>query len=264
MSSLLREQYKSRLLEESKRVSLVLEALDPQQVQNVADAIDALEKLIPSDKMPTFYKAVQSAKTELGKTLAGGIKTAVVQKFTQPVGKAIALADGLKSAFRMLPQLVKSFVPQNQQNITNKPIQQLIDKGKSKQFADAFLNAVRPSGVVATLGKLFGKGGIPFMDNPNAAVYEMMQKMSIDDLQNLASNSQSVPQAASQEVAKEIQAASQQPQQSTQPTAAKQEPQTVATEYEKFKGIIPNLSPEQKQELTKLLNNAQPFAPAKN
>ncbi len=254
-SSLLREQYNTKLISETKKVSLILEALNPEQVQNVANAVEALEKLIPKDKMPIFYRTVQAAKTELGKSLSGGVGTAIKHSFTQPIGKAIALADGLKAAFHLLPQLIKSFVPQNKQNIVDQPLQQLIEKNKSQQFMQAFLNAVRPSGVVATLGKLFGKGGIPFMDNPQAAVYEMMAKMSISDLQNLASSTSSVPQAATPEVAKEVQAASQQPKQTTQ---------NINSEYEKFKGIIPNLTPDQKQELTKLLTNTQPFAPAKN
>ena len=268
MSSL-KNQYKSKLLAETKRVNLVLEALDAKQVQNVANAVAALEKLIPREKMPMIYTAVSSAKNELGKSLSGGLTTAVIQKFTQPLGKSIALADGLKAAFKMLPQLIKSFVPQNQQNVTTKPIQDVIDQSKSKQFAEAFLNAVRPTGVVATLGKLFGNGGIPFLDKPLDAVYEMMENMSIAELHALATSAGSVQTTISQDVAKEVENAAQQPQQ-TQSTQQPQQqqpqqtPQNVSSEYEKFKGIIPNLTPEQKSELTKLLTNAQPFQQAKN
>lgn len=205
MSKTLKETYNERQLLEARNISLVLEALDAQKVGEIANAIDALERLIPQDKMGTFYAAVDAAKNELSKTLTGGVLTKAKQAITQPVSKAVALADGLKAGFRMLPQLLKTFVPQDKQNVDDTLDNLIPDPAKKQEFIKAFSNAIRPSGIVAALGKLFGGGGVPFLKNVDAAVAEMMQNMKKNDLVNLSRTTAQAPQTISPDVAKELQ-----------------------------------------------------------
>lgn len=210
MSKTLKEAYDNRVLTEARQISLLLEALDAQKVQEISSAIDALEKLIPQDKMSGFYSAVEAAKNELAKAYTGGALTKAKQAITQPVSRAVALADSLRTGFKMIPQLLKTFVPQDKQNADDVLDNLIVDPNKKQQFIKAFTNAIRPSGILASLGRLFGVNkGIPFLKNVEVAIAEMMQNMKKSELVNLAKASSQTPQPISQEIAQDLQAQTQ-------------------------------------------------------
>ena len=260
----LREKYTERHLQEAKRTMVILEALDAEKIGAISKALDNLERLIPRDKMSGFFAAFEAAKIELGKASSGGIGTSIKQKLTQPISKAVTLADSLKAAFKLTPQLIKSFIdPQYSGDITS-PIDQIIPDAKKQQFIKAFLNAARPVGLVASLGKLFSNSsGIPFVTNAETAVAEMMQNMSVTDLNTLSRSVSSTQETIPPEVAKELQTTNTTSSTPTSGTDATQS--TTGTEATKqdsahpeafnyIKSNIDKLSSAQKKELLDTLS----------
>lgn len=271
MSESLRDRYNRKALDEARQFELILEKLDPEKIQKISAAIDALEKVIP-DNLEQFRGALEKAKAELSKSYAGGIKTGITQAITRPLSRAMALADGLKTGFKQIPQLLKTFADKAKQNDANLTLAQMVDDAKKQQFINAVKNAIRPTGPLSALGKLFTGGGIPFLDNPDLAIEELMN-LKVADVTRLTTSANATPPVATPDVEAEVvsnqqQTPTQQPAtQPTQPTTATQPTSPTATttptqsttpaqgaitqkaidDYKK--NIVPRLTPAQKQDI---------------
>lgn len=193
----LREKTLARAYTSRTSAANLNEAVDKQKMAQISAALDSLANLVP-DGANSFKLGIENAKKDLGKYVQGGIAQAFKNVFSDPVKKSITLANALRDGMSNLPTLAKIYLPQGSEKETQKSIWDLTPTDKQKELTTTFVKAFKKEGIAELL-----KGpGLPYVDNLQLAVQELLQNTNPQGafkLASQASSTQELPQDSAAE-----------------------------------------------------------------
>lgn len=162
------------------------EAVDKQKMAQITAALNGLAGLVP-DGAASFKTGIENAKNDLGKYVQGGITQAFKNVFSDPVKKSITLANALRDGMSNLSTLAQIYLPQGSEKETQKSIWDLTPTNKQKELIATFVKAFKKEGIAELL-----KGpGLPYVDNLQLAVQELLQNTNPQGAFKLASQASS-------------------------------------------------------------------------
>jgi len=103
----------AQLLQEQQTAELLLEAMDPEDLQKVTAIVQKLDT-IKSPELPHLSQAIEQAQAELNKYTGGGPIAAAWSKLKTKVGidnpvvKVTTFADALERGFSQIPTILKN------------------------------------------------------------------------------------------------------------------------------------------------------------
>jgi len=167
-----------QLLKEIQSASLIIEAMDKNDLKVVTGIIDKLQKLkVPG--MDVLSGAVEQAVTEINKYTAGGPLTAAWTKLKgmvgldNPVVKIATFANALEQGFSQIPTIIKNNLGDVEKVNKKESLAEILPqvagqvKGKLKIVTDQILKSLSPGGVFGAFKK------VPYVDT-KALVQELI------------------------------------------------------------------------------------------
>lgn len=205
MSSLKNRTLKKHYEQSVRREKTLAEAFDVKKAEQASAAIAKLEALIPQEAA-MFRKALEAAKTDLQKASAGGLLQGIKNAFSDPLLKATAMANALHAGFAALPKVLGMYLPPQQQKEGEKSTFELVPQEKQQLFIDTMTKAFAPAST-GTIGGdikgLFSNNVMPYIQNLNAAVKELMMNVAPNGAFKLGQQAAATPPAEIQKAAAE-------------------------------------------------------------
>lgn len=226
----------------------LLEAVDQAKIQQITAALTKLDGLVP-DGANLFNQAIEAAKTDLGNYLRGGVKQFFKNLAGDPVLKATTLANSVRAGLANLPTITKLYLPRGMEKETQRSVLELVPQEKQQQLLASMVKAFEPESKV-DIGSLFKGNSMPYVQNLQAAVQELLQNVAPNAGFKLAQQAAATPptevqqatppagQAKGQEIAPTPKPNAAGAQTSTAPTVAS-EPTQAATATDTTKATAP-------------------------
>lgn len=173
---------------------LLLEKLaedDLKQATAVLKKLGALAKIADEGKATTLSSVIKQAANDVNEYTGGGMMalikkgiSAITQKMGLPVGenpivKSVTLLNSLETGLSQLGDLISNNAPDfDLKNEKEKSVQQATAGAGDRKSWDNLLKAAkkafRPEGFFATLKSAFKGGGIPYMEDVDTTVTEIL------------------------------------------------------------------------------------------
>lgn len=169
----------------------LLEAVDQQKLQQINQTLAKLEGLVP-DGANLFNQAIEAAKTDLANYLQGGVKQFFKNLAGDPVLKATSFANAIRSGLSALPQIVKLYLPKGGEKETQRSIMELTPQAKQQQLIQQMVKAFTPESKV-DITSLFKGNSMPYVQNLQAAVQELLQNVAPNGGFKLAQQAAAAP-----------------------------------------------------------------------
>jgi hypothetical protein len=191
-------------INENKAVRMLLEALDPNKVQQIVNDLDQISKLAEPVRTlcPELAAAADAARADAAKELVPGIKQHLKNwlGMSGKLSKIMAFIGALKQGFAQVPNVAKIVKKGGNVDKTKPLVDQL---GTNQEQAVKILqNAFVPPGVFSGLKGLLG-GGVPYVKNPGKLATELLT-LSLDTLSRFSDAMQNMQVPISPEDAKQI------------------------------------------------------------
>lgn len=154
----------------------LLEAVDQAKIQQITAALAKLDGLVP-DGANLFNKAIEDAKADLGNYLRGGVKQFFKSLAGDPVLKATSLANAIRAGLSNIPTIAKLYLPKGMEKETQRSVLELVPQEKQQQLLAAMVKAFEPESNV-DIGSLFKGNSMPYVQNLQAAVQELLQNVA--------------------------------------------------------------------------------------
>lgn len=210
-----RAQMASRFIRENRSdyyARLLIEELSQEDLDKATEVIEKLRKfedIAKTGNMPTLANALKKAQEEVNKYTGGEgskMKQNIMGLFSKskgnnPITKSLALASALEQGLKQIPQVLKNNIKDyDKGDNAKKTLQDLLgsDQKAQKVVSDTLKKAFVPKGI---FGKIFGK--IPYMENPEKFVAELMSSATPKALAELFKANDAGPQTA--EIAQDMQ-----------------------------------------------------------
>jgi hypothetical protein len=190
-------------LHESKQSSVILEAIDDQDLKLASEVITKLRTVKSKfPKITSLVKAIETMESEINKYTAGGVLTNAINAINKklgrenPIVKSMTFANALEMGFSQLPTIVKNNIENAEQNKDKKIAEVLQDEKKKNVFLKNVMNAISPKGIFGIFAK-----NIPYL-NKEMLVKELMTAVTIGELSQVTTLITSGAQA--QNIAKDL------------------------------------------------------------
>ena len=223
----LKRVYEQRAQRES--APQLLEAVDQQKLQQITAALAKLDGLVP-DGANMFNQAIEAAKADLASYLRGGVKQFFKNIAGDPVLKATSFANAIRAGLANMPAIAKLYLPRGAEKETQRSVMELIPTEKQQQFVQAMVKAFEPETNV-DMTSLFKGNSMPYVQNLQAAVQELLQNVAPNVGFKLAQQANSTPPTEVEQASAPKGQAEPTPkpgvQQQTQPTTATQPAQVA-------------------------------------
>lgn len=169
----------------------VLDKDDLKQATAVLKKLGAMAKIADEGKATTLSSVIKQAANDVNEYTGGGMMalikkgiSAVTKKMGLPVGenpiiKSVTLLNSLETGLSQLEDLISNNAPDfDLKNEKEKSVQQATAGAGDRKSWDNLLKAAkkafRPEGFFATLRSAFKGGGIPYMEDVDATVTDIL------------------------------------------------------------------------------------------
>lgn len=180
----------------------LLEAVDFAKLNQVQQTLAKLEGLVP-DGANIFNQAIEAAKTDLANYQKGGIKQFFKNIASDPILKVTLFANALRAGLSALPTIVKlGFLPKGGEKETQRSIFELVPPEKQQQLVQQIVKAFEPGKldrVAVDIGSFFTGNKMPYVQNLQAAVQELLQNVAPNGGFKLAQQVAATPPAEVQQ-----------------------------------------------------------------
>lgn len=170
----LKNVYERRAMREG--APQLLEAVDQQKLQQITQTLTKLEGLVP-DGAAIFNQAIEAAKADLGAYLQGGVKQFFKNMAGDPVLKATSFANAIRAGLSNLPTIARLYLPRGAEKEAQRSIYELTPVEKQPQLVQQMVKAFEPESKV-DLAALFKGNAMPYVQNLQAAVQELLQNVA--------------------------------------------------------------------------------------
>lgn len=169
----------------------LLEAVDQAKLQQITQTLSKLEGLVP-DGANIFNQAIEAAKTDLANYLRGGVKQFFKNIAGDPVLKATSFANAIRAGLSNLPSISKLYLPRGGEKEAQRSIFELTPPEKQQQLVQQMVKAFEPESNV-DITSLFKGNSMPYVQNLQAAVQELLQNVAPNGGFKLAQQVQATP-----------------------------------------------------------------------
>lgn len=191
---------------ENKEIRVLLEALDESKLSELSSTLQKLVQLISPirNDVTSLSGALERAQKELEGQMAGGAKEWVKSKLGMAAAaKAMALVGALKQGFSQMPKIAK-FVTASGQNIDKtKPLSDLLQGSSIGNAKSILKKSLTPPGFLASLKNIVGGSGLPYIQNIDVLVQELMG-LPFEKLERFSSDMSQVSLPVSSQDAKQV------------------------------------------------------------
>lgn len=216
MSQTLKERYETQLLNavveratkadkaliaENKMATMLLEAMNQNDLKRASDVIDKLRTL-KGKGVGTLDMAIDKAIAELNKFTGGGPLTQAWAKLKDKVGidnplvKIMTFSNALETGFKQIPTILKNNLGEITPEMATKSANDVIqDEDVKTNISNNILKALSPKGIFGAFKR------VPYVDNMKILVQDMLSA-PLKNLNDLVKTTTSGPQTA--EIAADI------------------------------------------------------------
>jgi hypothetical protein len=173
----LRENIKKidqQVLQEHRLTTLIVEAMDENDLKQASNVIDKLRTLQGKD-IGSLDAAIDKAIAEINKYTGGGPLTKAWTKIKgkfgvdNPLVKIMTFANALEMGFKQIPTIIKNNVGEVKPEMVDKTLLDVITDEKAKNVATQnILKALSPSGLFGAFKK------VPYVDDMKVLVQDLM------------------------------------------------------------------------------------------
>lgn len=210
MSQTLKERYETKLLNETveratkadsiliaenRTATVIVEAMNQQDLKKASDVIDKLRTL-KGKSVGTLDMAIDKAIAELNKYTGGGPLTQAWAKLKTKVGidnplvKIMTFSNALETGFKQIPTILKNNLGEITPEMSAKSANDVIqDEDVKTNVSNNILKALSPAGIFGAFKR------VPYVDNMKILVQDMLSA-PLKNLNDLVKITASGPQTA--------------------------------------------------------------------